>query len=167
MIKIKDKAYWIETLGLAPHPEGGFYKEMAPSNEWLEDKNRPMYTNIYFLLTEESPSHFHRLTADEVWYFHYGASLNVHELLPDGSYKKTQVGLSAEEGEVLQYVVPKGSIFGSSVNEGDGFALVSCMVSPGFTFADFELFDQKTLLATHPDHSEIIQSLAFESIEDK
>lgn len=41
------------------------------------------------------------------------------------------------------------------------------MVSPGFTFDDFELFDQKTLLATHPDHSEIIQSLAFESIEDK
>lgn len=161
-----DKQYWIEKLGLIPHPEGGFYKELPHSNEWLEEKKRPLYTNIYFLLTEESPSHFHRLTADEVWYFHYGSSLKVHELLEDGSYKETSVGLDLEQGDVLQYVVEKGSIFGSSVNEGEDYALVSCMVTPGFSFEDFTLFTKKELQEAYPEQLEIIEKLAFENLVD-
>jgi len=42
----------------------------------------------------------------------------------------------------------------------DGFSLVGCMVSPGFTFDDFELFSQQTLLAQYPQHSDIIQLLS-------
>ena len=160
-----DKQYWIDQLGLLPHPEGGYYKELPDSKDWFEEKNRPIYTNIYFLLTEESPSHFHQLTADEVWYFHYGSSLKVHEILPDGSYKTTSVGLDIEQGDVLQYVVPKGSIFGSSVSEGDQYALVSCMVSPGLTFDDFKLFTKSALLADYPEHGDIIEQLAFDSLD--
>lgn len=160
-----DKQYWIDKLGLIPHQEGGFYKELPASNDWLTDKNRPLYTNIYFLLTEESPSHFHQLTADEVWYFHYGSSLKVHELLKDGSYKQTSVGLDIDGGDVLQYTVEKGSIFGSSVNEGDDYALVSCMVAPGFSFEDFKLFTKEELIEKYPNEFEIIDQLAFENIE--
>ncbi|MFK4567912.1 cupin domain-containing protein [Enterococcus sp. UD-01] len=159
-----DKQYWIDKLGLVPHQEGGFYKELPASNDWLADKNRPLYTNIYFLLTEDSPSHFHQLTADEVWYFHYGSSLKVHELRKDGSYKETSVGLNIEQGDVLQYVVEKGTIFGSSVNKGDTYALVSCMVAPGFTFEDFKLFTKEELLEKYPENYEIIDRLAFEKI---
>lgn len=161
-----DKQYWITKLGLLPHPEGGFYKELPHSNDWLELQKRPLYTNIYFLLTEENPSHFHQLTSDEVWYFHYGSSLKVHELLEDGTYKETSVGLDVEQGDVLQYVVERGSIFGSSINEGEGYALVSCMVAPGFSFEDFRLFTKEELRDMYPDYHEIIEKLAFEKVEN-
>lgn len=160
------KEYWIEKLGLVPHPEGGFYKELPHSREWMGDLNRPLYTNIYFLLTEESPSHFHQIASDEVWYFHYGSSLKVHELVEDGMYKQTSVGLNVENGDVLQYTVEKGSIFASSVNEGDDYALVSCMVAPGFSFEDFKLFTKEKLKENYPNHFEVIDKLAFEVLND-
>ncbi|WP_297079692.1 cupin domain-containing protein [uncultured Enterococcus sp.] len=156
------KEHWIETLGLIPHPEGGFYKELPASSEWLTEKNRPLYTTIYFLLTKESPSHFHQLTADEVWFFHYGQPLTVHELI-GGEYRQTKLGLNCVQNEHLQYTVPKGSIFGSTVEEG--YALVSCMVAPGFTFADFKLFEKTELLNSYPKHAEIIETLALETIK--
>lgn len=159
---MKSKDYWIEKLQMEPHPEGGYYKELAPSNEWLEKANRPMYTTIYFLLTENNPSHFHQLTSNEIWYFHYGSSLTVHELLSHGEYKKTSVGFNLDEGDVLQYTVEKGSIFGSSVETG--YALVSCMVSPGFSFEDFKLFTKNELLESHPTHKEIINQLAYDQL---
>ena len=155
------KEYWIKELGLVPHPEGGFYKELPAASEWLVDQNRPLYTNIYFLLTKESPSHFHQLTADEVWYFHYGSALTVHELY-EGEYRKTKIGLDIKNDERLSYTVPKGSIFGSTVEEG--YALVSCMVSPGFTFDDFKLFEKRELLTLYPNQVEIIEKLALETI---
>lgn len=139
------KEYWIEKLGLIPHPEGGYYKELPASSTWLADKGRPLYTNIYFLLTADSPSHLHALTADEVWYFHYGSSLQVHEILPNGAYQKTTVGLD--------------------LAAGDDYALVSCMVAPGFTFADFKLFSQAELHAQFPQHTALINELAVESVE--
>ena len=69
--------------------------------------------------------------------------------------------LDPSKGEVLQAVVPKNVIFGSSVEEKDGFSLVSCMVSPGFDYHDFELFTQKELLKDYPNHSGIIKKLAY------
>ena len=161
-----DKHYWIDKLNLIPHPEGGFYKELSPSNEWMPNVNKPLYTNIYFLLTEKSPSHFHRLSSDEVWYFHYGSSLKVHELREDGSYKEISVGLHVDQGDVLQYVVEKGTIFGSSVNEGEDYALVSCMVAPGFSFEEFTLFTKEELLVRYPQQQEIIEQLAFDKLEN-
>lgn len=159
------KEYWIEKLNLEPHPEGGFYKELPPSDVWMNEMDRPLYTNIYFLLTEESPSHFHQIASDEIWYFHYGSSLHVHELLDEDTYKETSVGLDIEKGDVLQYTVKKGSIFGSSVNEGDDYALVSCMVAPGFSFEDFKLFTKNDLRNNYPSHHQIVDKLAFESLD--
>lgn len=67
------------------------------------------------------------------------------------------------QNEHLQYTVPKGSIFGSTVEEG--YALVSCMVAPGFTFADFKLFEKTELLKSYPNYAEIIEILTLETIE--
>ncbi|MGX4764153.1 cupin domain-containing protein [Holzapfeliella sp. JNUCC 72] len=159
-----NKEKWIKTLDLEPHPEGGFFKELEPSHEFTkneEGKERPLYTNIYFLLTDESPSHFHRLTADEIWYYHTGDPLTVHMLNEDGSYTTVTLGDNPDEGHVLQYKVPAGTIFGSTVDNKDSYALVSCMVSPGFDFEDFELFRQSDLLEKYPEHDEIIKYLAM------
>lgn len=157
---MKSAEYWIEQLNLIPHVEGGHYQQMLKSDlEYTtgDQTSRALYTSIYFLLTAKNPSHFHRLTADEVWYFHEGASLTIHLISPEGNYDTIKLGRNPEVGEVLQAVVPRGTIFGSTVEED--YALVSCMVAPGFEYNDFELFGREELLSTYPEHQAIIHRL--------
>lgn len=157
------KEYWIKTLGLTPHIEGGYYKEILKSDDRLvEHHNRALYTSIYFLLDETQPSHLHRLTADEVWYFHCGTRLTVHCIFPEGTYQVIHLGSDSENGEVFQACVPKGTIFGATVDEG--YALVSCMVSPGFEYQDFELLSRQQLLSEYPQYTEIITRLTREEV---
>src|SRR5699024_3908517 len=108
-----------------------------------------------------NPSHLHQLTADEVWYYHAGHSLTIHTISKSGEYEAIKLGTDVENGEVLQALVPKGTIFGSSVeNEGE-YALVSCMVAPGFEFDDFKLFTQDELIERFPQHEDIIRRYAL------
>lgn len=152
---------WINYLELAPHPEGGFYNSTYRSNltTACPQGERPLYTSIYFLLRSEDVSHFHRLQSDEIWYFHGGSSLTVHMITQEGQYQEVALGLAIEKGEVPQFNVPKHTIFGSSVKAANTFSLVGCMVSPGFDFADFELFNQQELLEEYPEYQEIIKKL--------
>ncbi|WP_430077187.1 cupin domain-containing protein [Paenibacillus ferrarius] len=164
--------YWIAKLGLEAHPEGGYYKRTYQSEECMTDRElsvqfkgtRLLYTSIYFLLESKDVSHFHRLKSDELWYYHAGSPLTIHVIHPDGVYEKVKLGLDLERGERPQYVVPKNSIFGSSVMEPDTFSLVGCMVSPGFDFQDFELFTKEQLLGWYPQHREIIEQLAYDRV---
>ena len=155
-----DKEYWLNHLDLTPHQEGGFFKEILASQEALnlDRGQRPLYTSIYFLLDDQSPSRFHRLQSDEIWYFHDGQSLTIHLLKPDGSYQAVDLGPQVDQGEVLQYRVPAGTIFGSSVQSD--YSLVSCMVAPGFDYRDFELIDRQSLLSQYPDQEAIIELLS-------
>jgi len=154
---MKTKEEWIRDLHLIPHPEGGYYRQTDRSEEVYGEKSLPLYTNIYFLLTKESPSHFHRLTSDELWFYHGGNALTIHSIKPDGTYEKNILGLS--EGQLLHHTVPAGEIFGSTVEEG--YALVSCTVVPGFDFSDFRLFTEGELLKEYPQHEEIIRRLSI------
>lgn len=193
--------FWIEHLQLAPHPEGGYYREMVHSVHKVSNEagsHRLAYTTIYFLLTPESPSHLHRLCSDETWCYHAGDPLQVHVLLKDAQdedriavpprappataaepaadtpaayqvYRCVAVGPRVDQGEQLQYTVPGGAIFGSSVNADGaagqlGYSLVSCIVSPGFDFRDFELFTQAQLMELCPQHEAVIKHMAYEVI---
>jgi uncharacterized protein len=156
-----DANYYIEKLDLIPHPEGGFYKSTFQSEEMLSNKNRSLYTSIYFLLRSGEVSHLHRLQSDELWYYHGGSSLTVHVIDTNGEYKEIKLGLNLDNGEVPQVLVPKHTIFGSSVMEEGTFSLVGCMVSPGFDFVDFELFTQEELNRDYPQHEDIIRKLAY------
>lgn len=153
---------WVEQLQLEPHIEGGYYRQIYKSTDTLSanENERALYTSIYFLLEERNPSHFHRLTADEVWYFHAGQTLSIHMIHPDGRYECVRLGSDIENGSQLQFCVPKGVIFGSSVEEENSYAVVSCMVAPGFEYTDFELLPQKQLLDTYPQHEAIIKKLS-------
>lgn len=167
---------WIDTLQLEPHPEGGYYREIYHASTWMNDDitldvygaPRRSATSIYFLIEDNDVSHFHRLKSDELWFYHAGDSLAVHTISPDGTYQLHPVGLHRERGEVPQLLVPKNTIFGSTVEQSNpedgqrhGYALVSCVVSPGFDFADFELFTQSALLTHYPNHEDIIRRLAM------
>ncbi|BCK47212.1 cupin domain-containing protein [Streptococcus dysgalactiae] len=153
------KEDWVRRLGLEPHVEGGYFKQTEKASERLDfsGKERALYTSIYFLLEETNLSHFHRLTADEIWYFHAGEALTVHMITPDGHYEAVTLGLDLSKGQRLHYCVPKGTIFGSTVEKD--YALVSCLVVPGFEFDDFELFKRADLLAAYPEHQAIIERL--------
>ena len=150
---MKDANYFIEKLDMTAHPEGGYYKESFISAENITDSDltttfedkRILWTSIYFLLRNGEVSNFHRLKSDEMWYYHSGSPLTIYMITPEGELITEQLGLDIEKGEKPQVLVPKNYIFGSAMNN-KGYALVGCMVSPGFEFRDFELFERDTLL---------------------
>lgn len=102
------KEDWVRRLGLEPHVEGGYFKQTEKASERLDfsGKERALYTSIYFLLEETNPSHFHRLTADEIWYFHAGEALTVHMITPDGHYEAVTLGLDLSKGQRLSLLCP-------------------------------------------------------------
>ena len=163
---MKAAQYFIEKLGLQQHAEGGFYISTFAGKELVNTATgeRPGYTSIYFLLRSSDISHLHRLQSDELWYYHAGSSLTVHMIYPDGTYEAKKLGLNIEAGEQPQILVPKYTIFGSSVDEPHTFSLVGCMVAPGFDYADFELFTQEELLQAYPQHAAVIRKMAYEQL---
>lgn len=164
---MKSAQYWIDQLGLARHPEGGYFASAYRSDEWLAaealpsryDGRRQMGSSIYFLVTTEHFSAFHRLRTDEIWHFYTGSCLTLHLLHPDGSYEKKPLGPAFEAGERFQHVVKAGAWFAAEVAAPDAYALVGCTLAPGFDFADFELAQREVLTAQHPLHADRIASL--------
>ena len=81
--------YWVESLGLGSHPEGGYYKETYRSNESILQRELPerfggdrvFSTAIYFLIPGGGFSAFHRISSDEMWHFYSGCELLIHQLL--------------------------------------------------------------------------------------
>lgn len=82
---------FIEHLALEQHIEGGYYRSSYRSDMPFDD-NRALWSSIYFLLRTGEVSHFHRLTADEMWYFHAGQSLTIYMISPDGELTTAQLG---------------------------------------------------------------------------
>jgi len=166
MVRLKPE-YWIQKLGLVPHPEGGFYREVYRAGESVAEEGlprrfggpRPFSTSIYFLLRSGDVSRFHRLKADEIWHFYEGGALLIHILGRGGEGRVIRLGRNPEAGEAFQAVVPAGVWFGAEVGSSDGFSLVGCTLAPGFEFADFELARRADLLAECPGHPEIISRL--------
>lgn len=150
--------YFIEQLGLQPHLEGGYYKETYRSP--IQSGGRSLSTTIYFLLEGEQLSRFHQLTADEIWFFHYGDALLVHQINKTGQYFSQKLGMNLADDEQPQLLIPTGTIFASEMTNKNSFCLVSCIVSPGFEFDDFKLFTKEELRHIHPQHTQIIERLA-------
>ncbi|MBU3127566.1 cupin domain-containing protein [Clostridium tagluense] len=158
--------YFIDTLNMEAHPEGGFYKSSFCSCENISSNNlktkfegeRILWTSIYFLLRDGEISSFHRLKSDEMWYYHAGSPLTIYMISPNGELTTKQLGLNIENGETPQFLVPKNHIFGSAMNS-PGYSLVGCMVSPGFDFKDFEIIERDVLLTNYSQHKDIIIKL--------
>lgn len=161
----KHAQYWINHLGLSPHPEGGYYRATYKSDLTIARSalpssyqgDRSASTAIYFLLDGRDFSAFHRIASDEVWHFYCGSSLVVYVIDPDGDYSELHLG--GRSDEVFQAVVKAGCWFASRVKDAAGFALVGCTVAPGFDFADFELAVRSELVATYPQHRKLIEEL--------
>lgn len=149
----------VARLGLTPHPEGGFYKETYRSAETIPGRERSACTAIFYLLPAGAFSALHRIKSDELWFFHAGGPLVVAELAPDGSTRETTLGTGLSEGQTPQHRVPAGRWFGAYPAPGTEWTLVSCTVSPGFDFADFELGRRGELLAAFPSARALVERL--------
>jgi predicted cupin superfamily sugar epimerase len=137
----------IESLGLAPHPEGGFYRETFRSSS----------TAIYFLLPAGEFSAFHRLrSSDEVWHHYAGDPVELDTIDPDGVHRVTILGPDLAHGERPQAIVPAGTLQAAAVR-GRRVALCGCTVTPPVEFTDFELPPRDELLAAFPRHEDVIR----------
>lgn len=162
-----DAARWIAHLALQPHPEGGYYRQTYRAAEEIRHEHLPPRftgprahsTAIYFLLEGDDFSALHRIRSDEVWHFYDGSPPIVHVIDAGGEYRPIRLGRNLEAGEAPQAVVAAGDLFGASLAEPGGFALVGCTVSPGFDFADFEMPPREVLLAQYPQHRALIERL--------
>ncbi|KAA1378234.1 cupin domain-containing protein [Aeromicrobium fastidiosum] len=129
-------------LDLSPHPEGGWYRRTwaSPVDVTLADgRMRPTATMILFLLPAGEASAWHRVASDEIWVAQLGAvrlQLGGTGDRP-GDGETLVVGLDLEAGQRPQAVVPAGTWQRTVPSAAD--ALVTCTVSPGFDFDDFEL----------------------------
>ena len=158
---------WINQLGLAKHPEGGYYKEIYRSGEYIKRDHLPtrfsgdrcFSTSIYFLLKSNDFSVFHRIKQDEIWHFYEGSALCLHIINPDGNYSEVILGRNIFSGQVLQAIIPAGSFFGALPEKSNSYSLAGCTVSPGFEFDDLEIPERDTLLVDFPQHAVIIERL--------
>ncbi|HEY0621949.1 cupin domain-containing protein [Sphingomonas sp.] len=126
----------VEALGLAPHPEGGWYRETWRAAE--QGGARSPGTAILYLLEQGCRSHWHRVDADELWLWHAGASLDL--LIADANDAnpaRIMLGGDVARGYTPQALVP--ATRWQAAEAEDGWALVSCVVVPGFDFAGFEM----------------------------
>ena len=163
----KDAQYWIQTLSLQPHPEGGFYRQTYKADLVLPREALPPQfsgpraacTAIYFLLDGENFSAFHRLRSDELWHFYIGGPLAVHVINEDGHYSEIHLGTDPKAGQVLQSLVKAGCWFASRLRDPKSYALVGCTVAPGFDFEDFELAKRTELIECYPQHQQLIEKL--------
>lgn len=126
----------IERLGLSRHPEGGWYRETwrAPAAPGI----RPSATAILFLLEAGERSHWHRVDAAELWLWHAGHPLALATAPRDEDAAETvRLGPDVLAGQMPQHLVP--AHHWQAADADAGWALVSCVVSPGFDFAGFTL----------------------------
>lgn len=166
-VKHMNAATIIEKLGLTEHPEGGYFKEMYRSSDTIPQSalgeqysgDRNVSTSIYFLLTSDKFSAFHKINQDEIWHFYKGGPLLLHIISSEGVYSAVTIGNDFNKGEVPQYVVKGGDWFAAEVIEKDSYTLVGCTVAPGFDFADFVLPERKELIALFPQHEKVITKL--------
>ncbi|HMQ58239.1 MAG TPA: cupin domain-containing protein [Rhizobiaceae bacterium] len=125
----------IERLGLIPHPEGGWYREMF--RDLATNGERAHSTAIYFLLGPRDRSHWHRVDAVEVWHHYAGAPLRL-DMSEDGrTTTSSLLGKDIFAGQSPQVVVPTG--WWQAATPLGGWVLVGCTVAPGFQFSGFEL----------------------------
>ena len=122
----------IATLGLEPHPEGGWYRQT-----YRDDAS----SAIWFLLRTGERSHWHRVHgSSEIWHHYQGDPLAL-AFERDGQIVTERLGSDIPAGEWPQLVGPPGAWQSTDPVAGGtyGYTLVGCTVAPPFHFENFEL----------------------------
>lgn len=141
----------IAALGLAPHREGGFYKELYKAKErvgW-----RRLASTIYYLLTASAPiGRFHRNVSDITHFLHAGGPIIYKTISPEGDWGEVVLGYDRAAGQVLQFTCPGAFWKSSHLPAGVGYGLISEIVVPGYDDADQSLADAALFDRLFPQH---------------
>lgn len=140
----------IDTLGLQPHPEGGWYREVFRATAQVRGQDgrepRAALTSIYFLLEAGQLSRWHRVRSDELWVHLEGVPLALWTL--DAGLRTApahaRLGPVDAHGTRPQHVVPAGQWQAAEplpAHSAHDYSLAACAVAPGFDFQDFSLMD--------------------------
>jgi uncharacterized protein len=136
-----------EQLDLAPHPEGGWFRETWRSDVWFSppgyDGPRRAATTVLFALHPGEQSRWHVVRSDEIWLWQRGGPLALRwggsADEPDkAAATQTLLGPDLEAGQLLYAVVP-GGVWQAAAPAGAEPVVVTCVVAPGFEYADFRL----------------------------
>ena len=144
----------IDRLELIPHPEGGWYRETWRSGVRVGREalpagypaDRSLMTSILYLLPTGARSRRHRVRSEELWLHHRGDDLRLTMLPGEGAGQERPQHVLLGQGDAarLQVIVPPGDWQEAEALGGEaGYALVACVVAPGFEFADFEMADSE------------------------
>ena len=157
-------------LALEPHPEGGFYRRWYTSAAALPAAGaaaaapaagappppRACASSILFALPRGGTSSLHRLgSSEELWLHQGGGALTVVQVAADGAVAEARVLPGAP------LVVPAGALFGAYVDGAaeEAYALVCCVVVPGFVWEDFEMPEKAALLAQFAGKPEALAAI--------
>ncbi|WP_184617698.1 cupin domain-containing protein [Sphaerisporangium krabiense] len=142
-VAVQERPAVAEALDLLPHPEGGWFRETWRTGVSFEPPGhgglRQSATGIYFLLQPGEESVWHVVRSDEVWFWHRGGPLDLvlgGSGARPGEARTVRLGPDVEAGQEPQALVPAGT-WQAARPAGTEGVLVSCVVSPGFDFADF------------------------------
>jgi len=160
----------IEQLQLQKHPEGGYFKEIYRSEESIHQNALPkrylgarnISTFIYFMLTENDISAFHRIKSDEIWHHYMGDDVELLLINASGELERHLLGKGLKQGALPQVVIPKDHWFAGRVVPGGSYCLMGCTVAPGFDFEDFELADRAALTQEFPDLEETVVEFTYQ-----
>lgn len=163
----------VKRYNLVAHPEGGYFSqwyasELALSKDldsrWEAGSTRSAGTAIHYLCPAGQRSALHSILADELWFWHAGGPLVVVELQSpatpgaDAVVKQTVLGPvgaaaggeRAEQAATCTHVVRGGTLFGAYCPPGSAYALVSCVVAPGFDYRDWAMPTAEEMRAAYP-----------------
>lgn len=149
-------AHWTARHGLAPHPEGGFYRELhrADAQVTLPDgRVRATSTHILYALEAGAFSALHRVRSEETWHRYAGGIVRLTVIAPDATVTVHELG--GADGPCA--VVPADHWQAAEAVVGD--VLCGCTVAPGFDFADFEMPPRAALVALFPGLRDLVERL--------
>lgn len=142
-----------ESLGLAPHVEGGYYRQIYESRGDVMTPvgSRKLANTIYYLLDRDSPvGYLHSNVSGITHFLHSGGPIRYHMLSPGGVLKESTLGFDLAAGQVPVLTCPGGWWKASSLPDGVRQGLISELVGPGFDFADQRMATPGDLEAADP-----------------
>lgn len=157
----------VETLkkfySLNRHVEGGYFSEVYTAP--FKQNDRATAGSIYFLLSGNDVSHFHKIDCDEIWYYHEGCGMKIF-LLCDGNLEEFLLGKDVENGQRAMIIIPAGSIFAAENLDANSYTFVSCMTTPKFKYEGFALVTRSEFEKIYPYANEKILKLAYEKLPE-
>ncbi len=145
----------IARFGLAPHVEGGAFRELYREG-FDRSGPRPAHGVIYYMLNDDEVSDFHVLDADEYWLWHAGPDIELWSFGEDGVLKVERMGMG--EGAQPCVLMPAGATFGARPVKGaSGAMLCSCVCVPEFMYEHYRILTKDEVIEKCPEAAEFFE----------